>query len=111
MTLPKGQKHQMATTVWPGHVQIIPCCSYNGSMEIAMCSGLWHCPGKAKRKQSLLLQRAHGESKKALRQLTHLKEVLQTRDKPARGFHGLVSQTSPLQVSRQGLLTAAEETA
>ena len=55
--------------------------------------------------------RAHGESKKALRQLTHLKEVLQTRDKPARGFHGLVSQTSPLQVSRQGLLTAAEETA
>ena len=31
--------------------------------------------------------------------------------KPAKGFHSLVSQTSPLQVSRQGLLTAAEETA
>ena len=55
--------------------------------------------------------RSQGESKKALGQLLNLKEALQTPGKPARGFHGLVSQTSPLQVSRQGLLTAAEETA
>jgi peptidoglycan hydrolase-like protein with peptidoglycan-binding domain len=55
--------------------------------------------------------RSQGESKKALGQLLNPKEALQTPGKPARGFHGLVSQTSPLQVSRQGLLTAAEETA
>jgi hypothetical protein len=55
--------------------------------------------------------RSQGESKKALGQLLDLKEALQTPGKPARGFHGLVTQTSPLQVSRQGLLTGAEETA
>ena len=61
--------------------------------------------------ESFSAVRAQGESKKALGRLLNLKQALQTPDKPARGFHGLVSQTSPLQVSRQGLLTAAEETA
>ena len=56
--------------------------------------------------------RAQGESNKGmLGQLVNLKEASQTAGKSAKGFHSLVSQTSPLQVSRQGLLTAAEETA
>ena len=55
--------------------------------------------------------RVQDASNRAIGQLLNLKQALQTPDKPARGFHGLVSQTSPLQVSRQGLLTVAEETA
>jgi peptidoglycan hydrolase-like protein with peptidoglycan-binding domain len=56
--------------------------------------------------------RAQGESKKGiLGQLVNLREASQTPGKPAKGFHSLVSLTSPVQVSRQGLLTAAEETA
>ena len=50
--------------------------------------------------------RARVEANKGdLGQRIYLKESLQTPGKPAKGLHSLVSQTSPLQVSRQGLLT------
>jgi peptidoglycan hydrolase-like protein with peptidoglycan-binding domain len=55
--------------------------------------------------------RAQNKSRKSLGQLLNLKEALQSPDKSAKRSHSLVTQTSPLQVSRQGLLTAAEETA
>src|SRR5262245_46443563 len=55
--------------------------------------------------------RVQDASNRAIGWLLNLKQAFETPDKPARGFHGLVSNTSALQVSRQGLLTAAEEAA
>lgn len=54
---------------------------------------------------------AQSEGKKDKRgQLVHLRQASQGQHKFANGFGSSVKLTSPLQVSRQGLLTAAEET-
>jgi peptidoglycan hydrolase-like protein with peptidoglycan-binding domain len=54
---------------------------------------------------------AQGEGKKDKRgQLVHLRQASRGQRKFVNGFGSSVKLTSPLQVSRQGLLTAAEET-